>query len=277
MRRIAFTSAVILFALSAAIAQAQESQPASPATVATASYTQAYCTGFIAPTISPDLFILGGGDDDFHSVVRQFVQDESVFIAQRGGPGITPGAEYSVIRPAKELFETMRYQGEAGEIGKLGRPYEDVAQVKVTHINPDGVVAKVTFSCEAIVPGDILVPFQPRVIPDSAMSTGLDHFAPLDKSKSHGRIAASRGNFGFFGNQTVVYLTLGEKEGAQPGKRFRIYKVLPRVSTGLLSSKATPPETIGEAVVMSVQARSCVAMVVSSAREVSSGDYVEEE
>jgi len=72
-------------------------------------------------------------------------------------------------------------------------------------------------------------------------------------------------------------LNLGGKDGAQPGKRFRIYKVLPPVSTGLLSSKATPPETIGEAVVLSVQAKSCVAMVVSSYREVSSGDYVEEE
>ena len=107
-----------------------------------------------------DLFVVGGADDDFHSVVRQFVQGDSIFISRHKGGDIAVGAEYSVVRPANELFLTMRYQGERGGIRRLGKPYEDVAQVRVTHVNPQGVVAKVTFSCGPIVPGDILIPFQ---------------------------------------------------------------------------------------------------------------------
>jgi hypothetical protein len=240
--------------------------------------SQADCTGFIAsPSIPRYLSVVGGGDDDFHSVVHQFVQGDSIFISQHDHPDIAVGTQFSVVRPAKELFLTTRYQGEGWDIHRLGKPYEDVAEVTVTHVNPEGMVAKVDFSCGSIVTGDILMPFQPRAIPEYTVSPPLDHFAPLNKDRRHGRVTASRNNFGYFGRETVVYLNLGEKDGAKPGQRFRIYKVLSRHPTGLLSSQPTPPETIGEAVVLSVQGKSCTAMIVSSYREIAAGDYVEAE
>jgi hypothetical protein len=267
----------VFLAVSAVTIQAQETGPVAPS-IPVATRSQADCTGFIAnPPVPRDVFVLGGGNDDFHSVVRQFVEGDSIFISQHKEGDIAVGAEYSVIRPAKDLFITSHYQGQGRDLNKLGKPYEDVGKVRVTHVSPAGTVARVTFSCGAIVPGDTLVPFQPRVIPEYTVSKPLDHFAPLDSNKQHGRIAASRNNFGYLGDQTVVYLNLGESEGAKAGQRFRIYKVLPPHSTGPLTSQQTPPETIGEAVVLSVQSKSCVAMVVSSYREVSAGDYVEAE
>jgi hypothetical protein len=205
------------------------------------------------------------------------VKGDSVFISRHRGEDLTVGAEYSVVRPANELFRTMHYQGQRSDISKSGIPYEDVGRVKVTHVGLFGTVAAVTFSCGSIVPGDTLVPFQPRAVWEYTVTKPLDHFAPLDKNKQHGRITASRNNFGNFGRETVVYLNLGEKEGAQAGQRYRIYKVIPPRATGVLASQWTPPETVGEAVVLSVQARSCVAMIVSSYREISAGDYVEAE
>jgi hypothetical protein len=278
MRRITFGLAVVFLFASVLTAQVQETRPVLPVSTAAASLTQAECTGFIAETPVPrDLVVVGGGDDDFHSVVRQFVKGESVFISPRKGGDITVGAEYNVIRPAKELFQTTRYQGQRGDMRKLGNPYEDVAKVKVTHVNPQGAVAEVTFSCGPIIPGDALMPFQPRAIPEYTVSQPLDHFSPLDKNKTNGRITATHNNFGFLGAQTVVYLNLGERDGTAPGRRFRIYKVLPPEATGFLTKQRTPPETVGEAVVLSVHPKSCVAMVVSSYREISAGDYVEAE
>ncbi|HMD84416.1 MAG TPA: hypothetical protein VKO18_06910 [Terriglobia bacterium] len=278
MRRITFTIAVVFLAVSAVTVQAQETGAVSSVSIPVAVRSQADCTGFIAsPSVPRDLFVVGGADDDFHSVVRQFVAGESIFISQHKGGEIAVGAEYSVVRPANELFHTMHYQGERWGIRKLGKPYEDVAKVMVTRVNPKGAVAKVTFSCGSIVPGDTLVPFQPRLIPQYTVSKPLDHFAPLDQNKQHGRITGSHNNFGYLGQGTVVYLNLGEREGALPGQRFRIYKVLSRHTTGFLTSQPTPPEIIGEAVVLSVQGKSCAAMVVSSYREISAGDYVEKE
>jgi len=277
VRRTTFVLVVFVFA-SAFAAPAQESRPTSPASVAAASSTQAQCTGFIAETPVPaDLVVVGGGDDDFRSVVRQFVKGESVFISSRKGGDVTEGAEYSVVRPAKELFQTTRYQGQRWDMRKLGKPYEDVAKVKVTHVAAEGAVASVTFSCGPIVPGDTLMPFKPRPIPEYTVSQPLDPFSPLDKNKTNGRITASHNNFGFLGAQTIVYLNLGERDGNTPGKKFRIYKVLPPEATGFLTKQQTPPETVGEAVVLSVRPKSCVAIVVSSYREISAGDYVEEE
>jgi hypothetical protein len=265
----------VFLAVSALTAQAQETGPVSPS-IPVAVRSQADCTGFIADAAVPhDLFVIGGGDDDFHSAVRQFVVGDSIFISQ--SKDIAVGAEFSVVRPANELFLTMHYQGQRGDIRRLGKPYEDVGKVRVTHVNPEGAVAKVTFSCASIVPGDTLVPFQPRAIPEYTVSKPLDHFTPLDNNKQHGRIIASHNNLGYFGDHTVVYLNIGDKEGAKPGQRFRIYKVLPPHTTGFLATQPTPPETIGEAVVLSVQGKSCVAMVIAGYREITTGDYVEAE
>ncbi|MFZ0961619.1 MAG: hypothetical protein WAO35_12000 [Terriglobia bacterium] len=277
MHRILFTCALVFLAVSAVTAQTPETGAASPS-VPVAVRSQADCAGFIAnPNVPHDVVVVGGADDDFHSVVRQFVQGDSIYISSHKGEGPAVGDEFYVVRPANDLFLTMHYQGERWGIRKVGKPYEDVAQVKVTHVNPQGVVARVSFSCSPIVPGDTLVPFQSRAIPNYTLSKPLDHFAPLDKEKEHGRIIASHNNLGYIGSQRVVYLNLGERAGTLPGQRFRIYKIAPSVKTGLLTSRRPPPEIVGEAVVLSVQARSCAAMVVSSYREISAGDYVEEE
>jgi hypothetical protein len=276
VRRIAITFAVVFLAVSALTVQAQEAEPASPVTKPAAVRSQADCTGFIAEVPVPhDLFVMGGADDDFRSVVRQFVAGESVFINKPNGGDVSVGTDYSVVRPAKELFRTMQYQGQEWDIRRLGQPYEDVAQIKVTHITPEGLVARITFSCEPIVRGDTVLPYQPRPIPDYTISEPLDHFMPLDQNKQHGTIVASHNNLGHFGRETAVYVNLGEKDGTLPGRRLRIYKVLAPETTGTLSKQATPPETVGEAVVLSVQSRTCVAIVVSSYREISAGDRVE--
>ena len=277
MRRIVFALAVVFLAVSAVTVQAQQAG-AGARSIPAAVRSQSECSGFIAnPDLPRDLFVVGGADDDFHSIARQFVEGESIFVSQQKGQNIAVGTEFRVVRPANELFLTMTYAGERRGIRRLGKPYEDVAVVRVTHVDPEGPVAKITFSCAAIVPGDLLVPFQPRPIPDYTISQPLDPFAPLDNNKKHGRITASHNNYGFLGDQTVVYLDLGENEGARPGQRFRIYKVLSSHAAGAMFKQPTPPETVGEAVVLSVQSKSCVAMVVAGSREISSGDYVEAE
>jgi hypothetical protein len=269
VRRTAFALALVFLAMPASNFRAQDTATAGT-TIPVATRSQADCTGFIAdPVVPHDIFVAGGGDDDFHSRVRQFVDGESIYIGTMGNGGnVSVGSEYIVVRPADDLFRTMHYSGERSALSALGKPYEDVARVRVTHVNSQGPVAKIIFSCQGVQTGDTLIPFQPRAIPDYTVSAPLDHFAPIDTNKPHGKIAATLNNFGFFGNQNVVYLSLGEKDGAHPGERFRIYKVI---------AEHSMPETIGEAVVMSVQAKSCVAMVVASYREISSGDSVEAE
>jgi hypothetical protein len=262
--------------VAAVTARAQDSGPDSPS-IPAAVRSQAECSGFFSEIpLTRDWFVAGGADDDFQSLVRQFVQGESIYVSpQHRGGEIAVGDEYRVVRPVKELFRTAHYHGQEREIRKLGIPYADIAKVKVTHLNPDGAVAKVVLSCEAIVPGDILMPYEPRPIPDYTVTKPLDLFILPDKYKVQGRITASRDNIGYIGRESIVYVSFGEMQGALPGRRLRIFKVLPPERTGSNSSQQTPPETVGEAIVLSVETKSCVAIIVSSYREIAAGDYVE--
>ena len=276
MRRIFFALAVVFLGASAIVLFAQVTQTTSLAPIPAATRSQADCTGFIAsPPLPNDLSVIGGEDDDTHTVARQFVPGKSVFLSNHSKEDVAVGAEYSVVRPAGEIFHTQRYSGQGTALGKLGKPYEDLGRVKVTHVNSAGIVAKVTFACVPILPGDLLMPFQPRPIPEYTPTKPLDHFAPLDTDKPQGRVVGARNNFGFIGKYNIVYLDLGQNAGITAGQRFRIFKLLPPHTTGFLQSQRTPPEILGEAVVLSVQAKSCVAIVIASYREIAAGDGVQ--
>ena len=276
MRRTACLIALAFLAASTLRAQAPQPGGAVGNSLPAAVEFQSECTGFIAnPDIRRELFVAGGADDDFHTVVRQFVQGDSIFISRHNSGDIAVGAEYRVVRPANDLFRTMHYQGERGMIRSVGKPYEDVARVQVTHLDPEGAVAKVLLSCGPIMPGDTLVPFESRLVPQYTVTKPLDPFAPLNLNNARGRITASENNYGYVGGEMVVYIDLGDGGVIRTGDRFRIYKRLPPHSTGFMKSQRLPPETVGEAVVLSVQRKSCVAIVVSSSREISTGDYVE--
>jgi opacity protein-like surface antigen len=273
VRRIILALIVVFLVASAVAALAQETQPTSLASVPAAKRSEADCTGFIAGSpVSTDLFVLGGEDDDFRSVVRGYHDGGSVFLASRGKQEFAIGSEYSVIRSAKDIFLTSQYSGQTRDINRLGRPFEDIGRVRVTHVSPEGTVAEVSFACGPINPGDILVPYQPRPIPEYTLKPRLDRFAPTDDRKAHGFVAAALNNYGVVGKRNIVYLSLGNDGGVKPGQRFRIYKYI-RVSGG----KILPPETVGEAVVLSVQERSSVAIVVDSFRDISAGDSIEAE
>lgn len=299
MHRKIYALVVVYLASSPLISIAQQTALV-PASIPAANHSQADCSGFISSTSIPrDMVVVGGDDNPFHSVVRQWVEGDTVLIGQRKGADIALAGEYNVVRPADDLFLTMHYSDERTGIRKSGKPYENVGRVKLVPLNPGeavgevtsfsgevrlkhaepaGVIAKVTFSCTSIVPGDILVPFQPSPLPDYTVSKPLDPFTPLDSNKQHGRITAIHDNTGFVGAETTIYLNLGEKDGAKPGQRFRIYKRPPSPSkTALFLPNQAPVETIGEAVVLSVQPKSCTAMVISSYREITAGDYVEAE
>jgi hypothetical protein len=298
VHRMSFGLAVVFLTLSAAAAQTPETAPAAPSFPA-AVPSQSDCSGFIAGSaLSRDLIVAGGEDNSFRSPIRQFVEGDTIFIANHQGADLAAGAEFNVVRPANDLFLTTQYSGERWGMRKLGKPYENVGRVTIvpvnpgnavgqvtsvtgtatlTHANPQKVVARVTFSCGSIVPGDLLVPFQAAPIPEYTASQPLDPFTPLDSSKLHGMITASHDNLGYAGAQMMIYLNLGEKSGVKAGQRFRIYKLLPPHATGYLYEAPVPPETIGEAVVLSVRSKSCVAMIVASYREISAGDYVEAE
>jgi hypothetical protein len=221
-----------------------------------------------------DIVVLDGANNDLESALRQFTPPESIYLYHRYKGNFSVGEEYSLVRPAKEVFRTTRYGGEHWSIHALGKPYEDVGRAKVTHVTPEGAVAEVSFACGPIYPGDLAVPYQPRPIPDYVPAE-LDRFI-LPNDKIQGTIAAARNNFASLAKGDIVYLNFGGKQGAQIGQRYRVYYVLPsRGRWAVLAYPPIPRETVGEIVVLSTQEKSSVAIIVNSTRDINLGYGVE--
>ena len=216
MRTRTLSVAAVWFIFPVAVALAQQTPPASPIPAATQS--QVDCTGFITTTNVPtDIIVLDGANNDLESALRQFAPRESIYLYHRRKANFSIGDEYSLVRPAKELFRTTRYGGEHWSIHALGNPYEYVGRVQVTHVTPEGAVAEVNFACGPIYPGDLAVPYQPRPIPDYVPAE-LDRFV-LPNSRIQGTIMAARNNFASLAKGDIVYLNFGGNQGAQVGQR----------------------------------------------------------
>jgi hypothetical protein len=251
-------------------------QTPSGSAVPAATPTQADCAGFFTTRKVPeDIIVLDGADNDLESPLRQFTPHESIYLYRRHKGSFAVGAEYSLVRPAKLLFRTTRYNGEHWTIRGLGKPYEDVGRVQVTHVTPEGAVAEVSFACEAIYPGDIAVPYQPRTIPDY-LPAKLDRF-PLPNGKIQGTIVAARNNFAALRTGDIIYLNFGQKNGAAVGQRYRVYYALlpPPSLWAVIVYPPLPRETVGEIVVLSTQEKSAAAVIVSCTRDINVGYGVE--
>jgi hypothetical protein len=250
-------------------------QTPQPSPIPAASPSQADCTGFITSgNVPTDIIVINGADNDLESSIRQFTPSESVYLHSRGNAKFSVGEQFSLVRPAKEVFRTTRYNGEHWTIRGLGKPYEDVGKVEVTHVTPEGAVAEVSFTCGPIYRGDIALPYQARSIPQYVPAK-LDRFA-LPNGKMRGTIVAARNNYGALKNGDIVYLNFGQEKSVKVGQLYRVYYSLPSPSRwAVFGYPAEPRETVGEIVVLSAQEKSSVAIIVNSTRDIDVGYGVE--
>ncbi len=276
MHRKVLILAGVLLLVTATSAPAQETMGTEPAAIPAASRSEMDCSGFITGTsLSKDLYVLDGADNDFREPVRQFATGDFIYLRSRSGQGFAVGTEYSLVRSAKELNRIQWYPGQGGSIGSLGKAYEDLGRARVLSVTPFGAVAEVTFACNAILPGDLAVPYHVRTIPEYTPSADFDRFA-LPNGKLVGAITAARNNGAVLGEGRIAYINLGEEDGARVGQRFRIFRIFrENVDRGFRALPEAPREVIGELVILSVEARSSAAMVTKSIRDISLGDGIE--
>ncbi len=274
MKRLTTILAGVFF-LSVGAALAQQAQTPPPQSLPAASQSEADCSGFISgKRIPPDLFILDGADNDFHSPMRVFSPGDDVFLHSTTGANAAVGTEYAIVRPAKQLFEIPAYDAQHWSIRTLGVPYEDVGRIKVTHVTARGPVAQVTASCSGMFRGDIAVPYQPRTIPEYTPTAEFDPFAEPN-GKIMGAITAAKDNAAVIAQRSIVYLNLGQEDGVQVGQRFRVFRLVRDRMEGIYIYPDTPRESTGELIILSTQERSSVGIIVRSLREIFVGDGVQ--
>ena len=141
---------------------------------------------------------------------------------RRAEPGITlaahQGQAFQIVRPKGDLKGVHRQKK-----GFLGTYVQDIGQLEVTKVLERTSVAQITFSCDMILLGDLLVDIPDRVSPLQRSETTLDKFAD-PSGKQTGRLMMSRDGHETLTKNAVVYIDLGSEDKVKPGDYLTVYR-----------------------------------------------------
>ena len=294
--------ALVLVLLAAVAVVAQ--QPAGPAPqmaatnltqrVAAPTMSDVYCAGFITNQIVPETNFVVAGWATPHQT--KYADRDYIYIQ---GGSYADGTQLSVVR---HLHDPNRYQAFPGQnmaISAVGEPYADLGRVKVVATRNNITIAQVEFACDAINPGDLVMSYSERAIPEYRRAMPFDRFA-VPNGKLMGRIIMGRDFDILMGAGRRAYLNVGSDQGVKVGDYFRIvrdYQISKMEPVDALSYKATtaedtqkkppvflplragelPRRSLGEAIVLNVSPKSSTVMVTYSLEEALVGDQVEME
>jgi hypothetical protein len=291
MKTITRVLMLAVFAAGTAAAQRQADPMQVSAPPQPPSYSDRYCAGFITPeSISTSNYVAEGIETPH---ATRYGTGDIVFL--HGGSVMQPGAQFAVVRHSRDPNPKEVFPGQRSLLRGMGRAYADMGRVRVLQVQSDTAIAQVEFSCDAIVPGDLLVPFVEKPEVPRRAETSFNRFA-LPPSRVNARIAMSR-DFGMLASTgNIVYLSAGSSQGVRPGDVFRAVRGYPRgreeeVDALTYKSPAGEPTQVrvprtiqyerlprrilGEMVVLSVSSTSSTAMVTLALEEMQMGDAVE--
>jgi hypothetical protein len=257
------------------------------------SSSDLYCAGFVSPQSLPrDHFVAAGIGTPIQSRYQG-----GDFIYLRGG-GYTPGTRVALLRELQDPNHYTPFPIGKKLLEKAGQLYAELGYATVVENRGTGIaVARIEFSCESIVPGDLIVPFIPKPAVSFRTSSIMDRF-PAAPGKVSARIMAARNFDQFPGSGAKVYINAGEGSGVKAGDYFRIVRNYENVSLDPTDMEAfqqpvgedtqqkppkmahkqlrdLPSRVIGEILVLSTQPNTATGMVTFSLEEIQIGDTVE--
>ncbi|MGH9503101.1 MAG: hypothetical protein ACRD20_09640 [Terriglobales bacterium] len=260
------------------------------------------CAGFVNKELVPNAKFVAGGLESPNTT--KFATNDTIFLA---GQGYQTGQQYEIVR---ELVDPNKYELFAGQhsmLKAMGQPYSELGRVRIVDTRGKMAVAHVEFSCEAIVPGDIAMPFAEKPAIAFHLPERFDRFQPSN-GKSAGRIVLAKDFDLLLGTGSKVFMNVGANQGVKTGDYFRAvrtYEADLRDPVDSLSFKASttddtqkyppsiedhmfsktkgpsihvadmPRRAIGEIVVINTTPTTATGMIVFALEDVHVGDGVE--
>jgi hypothetical protein len=256
-----------------------------------------YCSGFIRSTaVSGDIKVTGmaipapalaAGDGNY------------VHLGKGTRDGLRNGTTYQVVRSTRKIDSPSRRVGDQD----LGTHYLEIAQVQVVSGQDTTALARVIQSCDAIEPGDLLLPYaraqfpalpQRRPFSPTMRSSGLmpgkivmtksvllNFGSPFNGSPNFVGTSDQRlGGLarGIAGDGGIVYVDIGKTSGAKPGDLFIVFRDMDTTDSSVSVAGKKPEKrktAIAEIVILRVEDRASTALVTYSTDGVGLGDYVE--
>lgn len=274
---------------------AAPNQPGIPdesrvASFAQATYDDVYCGGFLAPSVSDSAYVVGGWNTPD---ATRFVTNDYVYLHGT----FQEGSDYTVLRRVKDPNKYEAFKGQNRELGNAGGMWQEMGRIHIKSVRPKITIAHVDFTCDAVVPGDVVVPFKAKEVPVAHGPIYYDQFA-VPNGKLTGRIIGARDFDYLLGTIHKVYLNVGADKGVKIGDYFRVtrtYQAIHDDPVDTLSFKATvaedtqykmpkvknadvsdyPRRSLGELQITDVEAKSSTGMIAFALEPMFAGDRVE--
>ena len=177
-----------------------------------------YCAGFIKYQRLPSMPEIVGALEEQEQ--RTYATGDVVYINRGSSEGIKEGQTFQIIRPRGDVKGVHKEK-----IGYLGTYVQDIGQLQVFRIWPNVAAARVTFSCDLALLGDLLAPIPDRESPLQRAETNLDIFAD-PSGKRTGRLMMAKDNREMVTRNDIVYIDLGSEDQVKRGDYLTIYRPL---------------------------------------------------
>lgn len=208
--------------------------------------------GFIRKeAVSPygSIFKVRGGGE-------MICRGDIVYIKQTGETPVVPGKRYTVYRtldPIKDR-ETKEY---------VGIQHYLTGVVEIVKKEPHFAVARVVQSFRSIKTGDLLMPHEER-LPEITLTES--------QKELKGKIILSEERHTIFGDNIVVFINRGDRDGVKPGQLYSIYyqqeKWLdPKTEGAVLLT----PVDLGTLLVLHAEQTTSTALITRSNRDIEAG------
>ncbi|HET7209054.1 MAG TPA: hypothetical protein VFI95_20930 [Terriglobales bacterium] len=183
--------------------------------LATPTYADLYCAGFMSKQLLPDADYVAGG---LHTPnTTKYTNGDIIYLA---GQGYQPGAQYTIVRELYDVNRFESYPGQHALESATGQPYSEVGRIKILDTRSKNAIAQVEFSCDSILPGDIAIPFAEKTPIPYHPPIKFDRFAP-PSGRLSGRIVMAKDFDTVLGTGMKVYMNVGANQGVKVGDYFR--------------------------------------------------------
>lgn len=256
------------------------------------TYSDMYCAGFVSKEDIPTTNHIIAGYNAPHET--RYTSGQFVYLV---GAGYAVGNRYSILRKVQDPNHQEMFPGQNKLLAKSGIEYAELGRIAVDRIEKDVAVGTVEFSCQALVPGDLVVPFQEKpTVKFREKKVKFEEFVPY--SGTAGRIIGAKEFDQVLGTGSKVYVNIGANKGLHPGEYIRITRnydpnamdPVDRLSLYPPNSEDTsvkppaiknsdlkklPYRGVGEAIILSVTPETATAMVTLAIEDIQVGDVVE--
>jgi hypothetical protein len=240
-----------------------------------------YCSGYVGEideqfgyhlvgseynTMSPSLAGFSGGRQmrgiyGVDTVKFDLTIGDVVYVDGGMAAGLSPGVVYMIVMPR----EVVRNPA-TNEV--VGRIYQYQGRLRLLAVQDRAAIGEIIQACDSILAGTGLKPFVPEPVPLGRRTGVRPANAPVAAEELDDSAVILRGKDTIisFGEDHVVFVTLGADSGAVPGDVYTIYR---------LNAEGLPPLVLGELAVLSVHPRGAVARILASRYPIYAGDRLE--